>query len=1539
MSFGTIKTNTLDTTKNASAGVDDTKASRQNIVSKANAILNMLLSNVASTYNTTNSFSDYAVHLKALAFEAARIIATSENVYNDLIFSTTRPEFFYQNIETFLFVNQSFPFVNKDDVAIRNFLLAIMRAWLNGARKSSIQAALSLAIEEQSTFVTFNIYENYLDTINNPSLDWVPLQHTFKADIITSNGAVDVNQIQANAKFLIDLIRPAHTYLTVRFVFTEDTTGFTHGPPCEPTVLLTPIPVPAAMIAAYGLNTASAIWNDLQSAPGTPLDVSQDIYTNYLVVYDPAPPAGSGKGFHDLPPHQTGQICDVFHIDFFAYNYEDFRTDCNKNLNVPVQNETPDLLGLNKIKTRYGPLGDGAGNLVSNVNQVQVFVNSVQVAVLGVDALKGIITLVNPFVLGDVVTVNYSFLRRHYEFLNTNNVDLLLNQFDEYNDDLASFLYSTVLWTPDLTLDDINQVQCTYQYQGFDALDTSLLNDIDTLVYNGPTDLTRSHARDRLNDAWNIVPNILFVGDTEVGSKVITNVASTTGFFAGSLISSVNLNAEKSSPAYITSNNYVVFPDTVLGTKNISNVTFFDGSVVNKPANNEFNFIVDGVHVLVTFPASGLGTVTAFNTILTLINSAISASFLTEIDEETGMLKTVPALASAFSFGSKIQITGIRNLFVQEGTANTVLGLPTSVFSLNSTQDLAPGTTMVDVFANTNSINTTTITIVSNPNNLDTLSINGRVITFVPGSPGTNQVQIGLNVNVTAANLNTFINTSSLVNTIVNSTVVNNVLSLVPVHETVSLFLNTTNPLAIALSVSSDNTVVFYDGSVLVNPANNVLIFKVYGQTITVTFPASGPGVSTPLLSIINMINDEIFALGVKGVFAAAVGSNIQLSLSHNSAVIQKQVVKITTIADVAGSLQNKFFNLNTSTQLFSFWFNVTGFTVNHQPAGLPGTAIEITLSANSSAAQVAAAVAGAVSLYDFTVVAEDILLPQVLTITNKHAGSVNSPSAGTSGFKMIANLFIGDGSANTILGFTNPTHSNSILISQPALSTKEGGLRTVNNQSFSTATLTQISNGNYLNNPPYLSYPTAPFIERQEQSLIEENPTVDIFYLNNLDSTFNNLLVSIFGGSNKSKLSINNTLVYADPIEKVYAGLSIAATCSGTELDRMKPMCESALDLLFDFTSDSDTYKGICPELPEDFLVMNVNASGQNFYPYPSPSGYYPISGYPLYYPLEGFGAPAGFCSSFVRVNLHDYQDDLFSPISEDFGDITAITIFESDFCNDFNSYMHFNTFLGAAPIPSYPLPGSIPGGVGVPADHTEDLNNINYPLFPPEAHYSCLTDQEHFDYVMGRQDDTFQNLHKFLMNNDSSLTNNTDDCSIIGVHPMTPLCGNGTNISEWLTEFSLDFAPSAPFEDGYGPNFPENPPVPFTDSFTYLQVEPDFSVSGFFNGVDALGFDVNALDNVPATLDSSSLAYNGKFSENFSQSVVLFPYFIAHYAPISDLWWRTNLMLGADGGAGALSGGSGYLTTGWFGSQGNGLLNETVPMPVDTSYDILLM
>ena len=394
-------------------GIDDTKQSRQEILEKANLMLNSMLKTLGSNYITSNDYAYYAVKLKALAFEAARIITNAEDIYNDLIFATTRPEFMYQNIETFLFFNSSYSFSNVDDGAARNFLLALIKAYFNGATKSSIEAALALGVDNKAT-VTLD--ELYLEGRANQALDPVPLQHAFLVSIIVENNNLDIVQLQNNITFLTNLIKPAHTNMTTRFVFSEPTESF------------------------------------------------------------------------------AGRDTDVFNAQIFDYGYEDLRKNAFLPLEIFVPSETAYLISPTLIHTRYGPISNGSGVLIDDVSEVTVYVNGNAVTVVSVDALNGLITLADPIPSGATVLVSYSYLRRHFEYLVTNNLETVLNQFDSYDDTLPSNKYSSLIWSPTLNVPDKTPVVCDYKYSGFDALDTSLLNDPNTLVFN------KVSSRDKLND-------------------------------------------------------------------------------------------------------------------------------------------------------------------------------------------------------------------------------------------------------------------------------------------------------------------------------------------------------------------------------------------------------------------------------------------------------------------------------------------------------------------------------------------------------------------------------------------------------------------------------------------------------------------------------------------------------------------------------------------------------------------------------------------------------------------------------------------------------------------------------------------------------------------------------------------------------------------------------------------------------------------------------------------------------------------------------
>jgi hypothetical protein len=425
-------------------GVEDTKATRLLIIEKANLMLNSLLASVGSVYVRSNSFPLFATQLKAIAFEAARVIVTAENIYNDLIFKNTRPEFIFQNIQSFLFLNSNYTHSEEDDVALRSFLLALIQSYFQGATKLSIQNALQLAIENKASV---ELEEIYLQGRGNTLIDSVPLMHRFLVSIFVASNTIDVVKLQNSITFLASLIKPAHTAITTRFVYIDpiDELGFSN----------------ACVLVVDPLTGKTVVGPD---------------------------------GFELTQKLRPNAICDVFNMAIFDYGYGDIRKNCLATKELEVSQEAILVVTPTKLKTRYGPLSNGANGILSDVSQVKVYVDGDEVEVESVDALKGIINLVDPIPYGSVVRADYTFLRRHFEYFTINNTDTVLNQFDPYTETIHTFRYSSVLWAPEFDIPNREAKTCDYKYSGFDALNSSLLNDPNTLVFN------KSSVRDKLND-------------------------------------------------------------------------------------------------------------------------------------------------------------------------------------------------------------------------------------------------------------------------------------------------------------------------------------------------------------------------------------------------------------------------------------------------------------------------------------------------------------------------------------------------------------------------------------------------------------------------------------------------------------------------------------------------------------------------------------------------------------------------------------------------------------------------------------------------------------------------------------------------------------------------------------------------------------------------------------------------------------------------------------------------------------------------------
>lgn len=102
------------------------------------------------------------------------------------------------------------------------------------------------------------------------------------------------------------------------------------------------------------------------------------------------------------------------------------------------------------------------------------------------------------------------------------------------------------------------------------------------------------------------------------------------------------------------------------------------------------------------------------------------------------------------------------------------------------------------------------------------------------------------------------------------------------------------------------------------------------------------------------------------------------------------QVATVTTRADVASDLQNKYFYLYSPTVKYHVWFNVASGGVDPNPGG--STAIAVAISSGATASAVASAVQSAVDALAAFVASVN---QNVVTITNAVVGYAPGPHEG----------------------------------------------------------------------------------------------------------------------------------------------------------------------------------------------------------------------------------------------------------------------------------------------------------------------------------------------------------------------------------------------------------------------------------------------------------------------------------------------------------------------------------------------------------------
>ena len=190
------------------------------VLQRAQAIFSTTLGLLPSNYTSTIQGPKYTNELKAVAVELAKIELALEDINLDIDFNTTRSEFLYSIIGYLCFLNNRLPSLEYDDGEFRTFLLNLIKIYFQGSLPKSMQQAVALFLTTD-----FQILENFLLVRQGAAGLDISDQFGFQIDVETQNQFPQgVFDLQSSIRTILDIIRPAHTLFTIRFIFTDDYT-------------------------------------------------------------------------------------------------------------------------------------------------------------------------------------------------------------------------------------------------------------------------------------------------------------------------------------------------------------------------------------------------------------------------------------------------------------------------------------------------------------------------------------------------------------------------------------------------------------------------------------------------------------------------------------------------------------------------------------------------------------------------------------------------------------------------------------------------------------------------------------------------------------------------------------------------------------------------------------------------------------------------------------------------------------------------------------------------------------------------------------------------------------------------------------------------------------------------------------------------------------------------------------------------------------------------------------------------------------------
>lgn len=192
------------------------------LISEANNIFQVFLSMLSSYWQSTIDGPNYARELKVMSIELARIRLALNDVRSDIKYSATRTEFLYQVMSSVMFpADPGVPNPNLSDQDLKKLLLNILTIYFQGSIPDSMQEAAQLFVDAKVV-----VKEAFLEARKPGSGYDISDEFGFEIDVLFGSlKGTDVLLSNRMMRILLNIIRPAHTLLRIKYILQDTWNG------------------------------------------------------------------------------------------------------------------------------------------------------------------------------------------------------------------------------------------------------------------------------------------------------------------------------------------------------------------------------------------------------------------------------------------------------------------------------------------------------------------------------------------------------------------------------------------------------------------------------------------------------------------------------------------------------------------------------------------------------------------------------------------------------------------------------------------------------------------------------------------------------------------------------------------------------------------------------------------------------------------------------------------------------------------------------------------------------------------------------------------------------------------------------------------------------------------------------------------------------------------------------------------------------------------------------------------------------------------